>query len=135
MERVLVAKVFPANGAGLSSSGFFGLGNSCLHLFEWWEGPVVEEALLHQARDFWLERSALPQSAAQADGARVAPHGLHSFFRVLRAHAFERLVNQIHVPSFEVKVLVLLCIGVVLAVLRILSCCCRGGSEDILNIA
>ena len=97
------------------------LGSSCLYFFQWWEGPVVEEALLHQARDFWLQRSALPQSAAQADGARVAPHGLHSFFRVLGAHAFERLVKQIHAPSFEVEVFVLLRIGVVRGVLQILS--------------
>ena len=65
----------------------------------------------------------------------MAPHGLHSFFRVLGAHAFERLVDQIHVPSFEIKVLVLLRIGVVRGVLRIFSFCSCGGSQNILNIA
>ena len=94
-----------------------------------------EEALLHQARDFWLERSALPQSAAQADGACVASHGLHSFFSVLGAHAFERLVDQIHVASFEVKVLVLLRVGVVRGVLGIFCFRSRCGSEQILYVA
>ena len=54
---------------------------------------LVEQALLHQARDFWLERSGLPETAPQSDGPRVAPHGFHSFFQVLRAHACERLVH------------------------------------------
>ena len=65
----------------------------------------------------------------------MAPHGFHSFFRVLGAHAFERLVDQIHVPSFEVEVLVLLRIGVVRGILWIFRFCCRGGSEEILYVA
>ena len=65
----------------------------------------------------------------------MTPHGFHSFFRVLGAHAFERLVDQIHVPSFEVEVLVLLRIGVVRGILCIFRFCCRGGSEEILYVA
>ena len=65
----------------------------------------------------------------------MAPHGFHSFFRVLGAHAFERLVDQIHVPSFEVEVLVLLRVGVVRGVLCIFCFCGRGGSEEILYVA
>merc|ERR1712078_291635 len=38
----------------------FGFCYNCFDLFEWWEGPVIEEALLHQARDFWLERTLHP---------------------------------------------------------------------------
>ena len=65
----------------------------------------------------------------------MAPHGFYSFFRVLGAHAFERLVDQIHVPSFEVEVLVLLRISVVRGILWIFRFCCRGGSEEILYVA
>ena len=78
---------------------------------------MLEAALLHEVSDSWLERSALPQSPAQSDGPRMTPHGFHSFFRVLGAHAFKHLVDQIHVPSFEIEVLVLLRVGVVRGVL------------------
>ena len=65
----------------------------------------------------------------------MAPHGLHSFFRVLGAHAFQRLVYQIHVPSFEIEVLVLVRVGVARGVLRIFRFRGRGGSEEILYVA
>ena len=115
MVRVLVGKVFPANGAGLSSNGFLACATATLTSFS--GGKVPSSKQSHQGRDVRLERSALPQSPAQSDGPRMAPHGFHSFFRVLGAHAFERLVDQIHVPSFEVEVLVLLRISVVRGIL------------------
>ena len=65
----------------------------------------------------------------------MPPHGFDSPFWSSGAHAFQGLVHQVHVPSFEVQVLPLFRIRVVRGFLRVLRLGSGRGCQYFFDVA
>ena len=87
--------------------------DSFLDVFQRREGAAVEEALLDVPADFWWERRAFPETAAEADGLGMPPHGFQPLLCVAVGHALKGLLDKLEGDGFEVAVLPFFCIRVV----------------------